>query len=399
VRSVIRGFLPLVLLLVLAETAVAGWRIIRLPFNGAWYEGLAVYRVAAVLERAGFGRGYYAVYAADAWPGADYSFGLRYAGDLNVQVQVALFDRWPFDPRARRYDLPLGPVLRRQDGWIDYRWRFSVAPDSPGDQLFILVEARTLGRHWPGGGFRHRVSLVAPALDPKNLPGQGVTYLQGPRDLVLAQPGEPLYGFEWMDPRPVGDDPPLGRDGCGQPPGDLIRNGDFCSGVQHWETTGPDSGAGIAVGAHGLRLFGRKEGVRSGLNQRLYVDVSGAETLLLRADLRIAREEKTAAGCRPVAPVVVSVCYEDEKRQAHCGPTSLWRAWTIFEQENDGCDARKTVARNRWFRYVEDLMQLRPRPRIIRSITVEGAGTGERDATVREIHLIDRGAIRWRDRP
>ncbi len=386
------------LLLSVGQASADGWRIARLPFNGTWYEGQAIYRVASILERSGvFGQGYYAIYAAEGWPGADYSFGLRYAADLNMKVRVAIFDRWPFEPDARRYDLPMGPVLRNRGDMVHYRWRFGISSRSPGDQFFILIEARTTGRHRRNGVFRHRVSLVSPAVESKKLFGRGVTYLEGPRDMMLASLDVPQsYGFEWLEPTPVGDGLPSDPDGCTRIPGDLIRNGDFCSGLLHWENSGTDAGSGIAVSDDGLRLFSRKGNIRSGLTQRIYADVGRAETLLLRADLRITREQRMVDGCRPVGPVVVSVCYEDARGDVHCADSTLWRAWTTLGQEDDDCSARRRIPKNRWFRFSENLMQLDPRPRIIRSVTVGGSGHGERDATIREVHLIERGGeIQW----
>ncbi|RME52190.1 MAG: hypothetical protein D6790_18895 [Caldilineae bacterium] len=377
------------------------WPVARLPHGGSWYRGEALYRVATALERSSrFSNGYYAIYAAEAVPGADYSFALRYKDELNRTVRVALYDRWPLDPGAKRYDLPMGPVLKRQDKTLHYRWRFSVSPRSPRGNLFILVEAQLKGEA-TRSPFHHRVRLLSPAPDPKNLMGRGVTYLHGPEDLVLASGGQehlseyvlllPVY----EDGRPVA--PPLNEVPI---PGDLVRNGDFRSGFLHWKSIdGSDREvAGFSIGPNGLRLHSDQPMLRSGISQELYADVRGARSLWLDIDLRILAEADKRTACGVDTPVFVTICYEDEQEQVHCAENSFRYFWTTVADIRP-CANHQLLKPGEWEHFSKDLMRLSPPPKLIRALTIAGGGPPGRDAEVREVHLVREGDEKWRARP
>lgn len=369
------------------------WTIARLPHTGHWYRGEALYRVATVLKRSSrFSAGYYAIYVAEAAPGSDYSFALRYEDELNRSVRVALYDRWPLDPKANRYDLPMGPVLKGQDKTVHYRWRFSLSPRSPEGDLFIVVEAQLKG-DMQRAPFRHRVRLLSPAPEPKNLIGNGVTYLRGPQDLVLAPDAQQNFAeYALLIPVYEGGQPLSPPSGTDSIRGDLVRNGDFRSGFLHWQSTGSrdSEAAGFSIGPNGLRLQSGQRMLRSGISQELYAEVGGARSLWLDLDLRILAEADTRTSCDVDSPVFVTICYEDARNQVHCAENAFSYSWTTVA-DSGPCANRQILRRGEWAHFSKDLMQLSPPPKLIRTLAIEGGGPPGRDAEVREIHLVRKG--------
>jgi hypothetical protein len=53
---------------------------------------------------------------------------------------ISLFDRWPYDPLAKRYDLLMGPVVTTNRKKIEYRWNMSISPTSISTLLYVAVE-------------------------------------------------------------------------------------------------------------------------------------------------------------------------------------------------------------------------------------------------------------------
>ncbi len=398
-RRALKITILLVVFTVLSMAAVAWAEVftaVRLPYDGGWYRGEAIYRVATALERSNrFESGYYAIYAATGRPGTTYSFGLRFEDELNRKVKVTLYDRWPLDAAAKPYDLPMGPVLKGQKNTLRYRWRFRLSPRSPEGDLFILVEAHTRGE-LRRAAFRHRVQLLSPAVEPKDLLGRGVTYLRGPQNFMLAaenQTDGEIY--QVLIPADEAYRRRMLVAGQGQIPGDLIRNGDFQAGLLHWQRMTRDEtrSSGFSLGPNGLRLQSKEEDFRAGLYQKLYADVRDARSLWLEIGFRILAE--TAGGaCDTDTPVFVTICYEDRQGKAHCADRAFRRAWTTLPLRA-GCPEKKRVRKGRWEYLTEDLTRLSPPPAIIRTLSIAGGGPIGRDAEIREIHLVKRGGDEW----
>ena len=356
---------PLIAALLLAASASAlatgpEWQISQvrpgIPATAAsWYwSGSALSRGIQVP------RGFLTVYTVYVIPGLQYTLQLS-APASPERLTVYLCDRWPL-LGGRHTRLPAGPVVARPHGHrLVYRWHIGIAPASTSGLLYVLVRAPSHGHH---PSFLPRLLLVAPPLASKNLLGRGITYLQGPSNFLLrGDTGEVSYVVHASDAVP----------NDWQPPGDLIANGDFTQGLEHWRASGGE--AGIAAGTDGLALG---PGTTPGIVQAVDRDVTGATSLLLWADVGI----DTHAGAKPPR-LVVSVCYLDQAGKRHCGDKAFR---VLFPQ------GTKTTphwpAAGQWYRYQTDLTKLRPAVARVESVALDGRSLDGGRARIRGIHLI-----------
>ncbi|NOY86751.1 MAG: hypothetical protein GXP52_05575 [Deltaproteobacteria bacterium] len=366
------------------------WRVMELPTTGNWFEGRAGYRPGFALGRgSAFGKGRYSIYLLELAPGSSYTLGLRYSSGVKNKPSVLLYDRWPLDPSARRYKLPVGPVMRTDPGKIEYRWRLSVSGRSRGNLAFVVVQAGA-GIAGAKGRFRHFMYLTTPAVQPKNRLGTGITYLRGPSDLML---GEPSPDIQYLVEYPFSRAGNRG-DREHRVAGELIDNGDFSRGLRHWELFSGNGESGdsgrVSVGNEGLRLGNEDTGDIAGVRQTVKWYVGDIHSLVLAAGLRIDRGKSGRFQQVDDPPVLqIAVCYADEEKREHCADDAYIREFTT-----DGgaqSNARFTRVENgRWHNFEDDLMGLSPRPDVIESVSITGLGLKNSEAWVQSISLVAR---------
>ncbi len=369
--------------------------VIELPTGSEYYHRVLPFDRGSPLQRGFyFGHGFHAVYLTRALPGRQYTLGFRYAANWRKRVEVMLFDRWPFSPGAQQFDLPHGPTLRGRFDQVELRWHLSISPESTGTLLYIMVEASdAIPERYEG--FPHDLFLAWPPIESRNQIGHGVTYLQGPENILLAEqaPGAPLLlsAIGTRQPGPVSLP-------AWEPPGDLIINGAFTAGLQHWSPIQAIHRSkrhveAISVGRDGLVLRGGKGESKSEVQQQLEVNVRGSTRLMLQARVKIIRQTEPGLGkSGDVSPLAISVCYDDIKGRPHCGKDAYThRFYSLKPNSRKSLRNGQWIPRGEWYWFRADLMRLSPRPVRIRSITINGSGRSKWQSQVREIHLIRHG--------
>jgi len=336
-----------------------------------------------------FANSYSLLYLVNLLPG-EYTLGLTYPA-MNRRVAVSLFDRWPYDSWSSRIDLPMGPTVRTNYKKIEYRWHMAISPLSTSTTLYIIVEVPPSNMGF--APFPHTVFIMGPPSGPLSTMARGVTFLEGPTNLVLSGEREAV-AYIVERPSLAIDQQPLPVFPI---PGDLVQNGWFKDGLNHWSphrnyAVSSDVNS-FSLQEQGLRIASAKGQNREGILQRIDADVSGAQSLILRADVKVTRQ--TLGGTGPdgrQAPVAIAVCYEDINGKEHCRDTLFWRGFFALAPEgpNQSVNGQK-VPEGVWYRYIYDLMQLDPKPKSIKFISLEGSGWPEREGWVREVHLIKGG--------
>jgi hypothetical protein len=369
-------------------------RAMQLPATGQWYEGTGFYRADTPLDRSGpLGNGVNTIYLVDLEPGLDYTLGLRYPADAGHELSVELFDRWPFDLKARRYKLPMGPVVRTNPERIEYRWRLGVSGRSQGNVAFVVLQTRPRSVT-STGRFRHFMYLTTPAVRPMNQVGTGITYLRGPSDLLLQQKTDPVaYVFEYPY---EGAGSLHGSQNEWRPDGNMIFNGDFQQGLQGWEMFSEQGDAAavdhLASGKEGLRIWSDAQALRSGVRQRLQRDVQTSRSLVLKINLRIDKDPKASSG-DDAAAVELTVCYLDTEGKDHCGDEA-YRAKFTTHRLARRADGTIRVIKGEWFPFEDELMDLDPRPQVIKSVAVAGSMGPGQNTWIRQVHLSERGGMK-----
>lgn len=369
-------------------------RALQLPATGQWYEGLGFDQAGTSLGRGGpLGNGYTTIYLANLEPGLDYTLGLRYPADTRNKIAVELFDRWPYDPKARRFKLAMGPVVRTDPDQIEYRWRLGVSGRSQGNIAFVVVQAGSRGVG-SANRFRHFMYLTTPAIRPMNQVGTGITYLRGPSDLLLHRTTGPVeyvieYPYERTGSRHYRQDE-------WRADGDLIFNGDFRQGLQGWDVFSEQGDAAavdhVATGREGLRIWGNGQALRSGVRQMIQRDVQGVDSLVLEMDLRIIKDSRVISGDAAAAAELI-VCYLDAEGKNHCGDKAYRVRFTTHRLARRG-DGTVRVKAGEWFPFQDELMNLDPRPRVIKSVAITGGQSPGQSAWISQIHLTERGGIK-----
>ena len=332
-----------------------------------------------------------ALYLLAVQPGTSYTLGLHFPSGQQ-KVRVRLYDRWPSAPGAKEIRLPMGPVVKTNPNGLRYYWRFSISPESTGSDLYITVEAAA-----PAGfpePVPYALFITSPPLIPSQIVGQGITFLQGPRNFRLV--GEEtlwVYAVERTEPPAEAERQfpllPL--------PGDLIKNGTFGEGLNHWqprrEGKAVDSLHTLSVQPEGLHLYSASEHGREGIRQEMHHHVSGAASLVLRAEIKVTRQTQGGTGqAGRQAPVLISVGYLDAEGQEHRGSGAYQAAFYLWESDSHQKGRHgQQVEKDRWVRFQTDLLQLEPEPKIITYIDIEGVGGPEREGWVREVHLLQQG--------
>jgi hypothetical protein len=332
--------------------------------------------------------GSHLLYAIPVRPGDFYSLGLTFPA-FHPGVAVTLFDRWPWTPGAQWVHLPF-PVSAAGTGPLQLSWRFGISRRSPGSLVYLAVETSSpldRDRHL----LPHTIFIHSPAMSRSV--GSDFHVMEGPRAFLAVgsdHTGQPAVGGaspsavesakagQWIPPELLNR--PL--------PGDLLRNGRFRQGLVHWAPSASAS-ALVAVTDQGLRLFSDKARGKVRVVQTLSEDVRGATALFLRTRVKVTKQTSPASD-REV-PVSVSICYEDVENVSRCGKQAFRHGFHILDPvEGDSPAGSQKVAVGLWVDYVVDLTRLEPRPAVIKSVAIEGAGWPEWEGWVEEIHLLRR---------
>lgn len=365
-----------------ATTPPGGWQVNELRLNAPTVGGFW-YGAASPLSRGlNVTQGYAALYAVEVLPGLNYTVQLTVPHSLKG-IQVFVYDRWPLLLKARAIPLPTGPVVvRPQARRVTYRWRVGVSARSTGSLLYMLV-------HYPRDPAHHRrlaprLLVASPPIGPSHHIGHGVTYLPGPRQLVLhGDRSAVAYVFH-----PAGPDSPTRSRPVWTVPGDLISNARFTGGLKNWV---PLTGASGQAAQPGVDTGGLALPAGTGVRQEVDADVSRAESLILWADVRLDGPSGDMLQQRGPG-FALAVCYQDEKGTRHCGDTAYRVSFSTAGErgsplKGDAQDPRQQVPAGRWVRYQTNLLDMNPPPVRIDSLTLRG-GEGVRAARVREVHLI-----------
>lgn len=395
-----RALMFLILALVLPVPAFAGpaagapqdgpleRRVVEIHLNDAPHTGEVIVSIEQV-QAAYFRNKVCAFYAIEVLPGLEYSIGLGYPSS-NRDVRISMFDRLPYLPGAKRVSLPAGPVVRTNSQKVEYRWRTGISKKSTSSLLFIAVEMKATDRLI--SPLPHTVSVMTPPESPIDMVGSGITFLEGPREFILRAGPYADVSYVVEKTRPATASFLLTLPIIG----DLLKNGWFRDGLNGWQThrnyevTGDvDS---VSLSDEGLRMVSSSTSGKEGVMQRIDADVSDAESLMLRADVKV--EKQAIGGTGPdgnTAPMAIALCYEDAEGREHCKDDMLWTGFYSIPpvEPNKSVNGQK-VPKGLWYRYITDIMQLEPRPRFIKYISLEGAGTPEREAWIRDVHLVKR---------
>ena len=332
------------------------------------------------------------LYSFEVIPGKTYTLGFSCPAWAR-QVAVSLFDKWPYASDARRHTLPMGPVVRSARKKIRYRWSLGIAPASVETLLYVAVEVQSTASG--KDAFPHTIFLSSQPTRPLSTMQQGITYLRGPGDFLLVGDRQPIAYVVQKE-----ESGAAGREGKPLPiPGDLIQNSCFADGLNHWrpqrnyfENWEVNS---FALQADGVKFSSSTSSAREGIMQSIEKDVSDAQALYLRADIKVDRQTLGGTGQDGhTAPLAIAICYEDRKGNPHCQNESYWRGFYSLEPgEGEHRRNGQKVPQGLWYRYIFDMMQLAAKPKYIHFIALEGSGWAQREAWVKNIHLIKKGTL------
>ena len=392
-RRIRQFLLPVAMALLIGPAAsdvtnagVSGMEVPGIVYQLLPTGGWQVHRAAVHARADGYGlslapAAHVAVYMADVLPGARYDLGLRLQRDLNTRIAVAVYDRPPWMEAARRYDLPMGPVVRTASPEVEYRWHIGIAPDSEGRRMYITVE---LDPGAPGStqDAWYAIYLARALRRPMDRLGRGVTYLPGPRNLELAGSGKQ---------RVVVVAPgPLMPDGVPVVPGwtpNLVHNGDFHRGLEGW-TLLPEGSADpaerVVIDGNGLVLRGGREMI--GVRQILQRKIVPGRPVMLHAMIRLQRE-KPDQDRASMPPLELRVCYLDEKDGEHCGSSAWRRRFVMLGMDQGGRDTVRIPA-GVWYAFDDDLGKAIPKPSVITRIEILGGANPGASAQVLKVRLF-----------
>ncbi len=375
----------MVVLLLWSLSAIASagtqddWRVMELGINAPVAVGGWWYRGGTPLARGlDVGGAYVALYAVEVLPGMQYTLQLSVPSSLQ-HIRAYLYDRWPLLAGARRVPLPNGPlVVAPGASRFVYRWRVGIAARSRSDLLYLLLR-------YPHAPARHsrwapRIAVYAPPLLPGRSLGAGVTYLQGPRALVLSGDA-PAVSYLLQPAEPIRQ---AAASPAWIPPGDLISNGHFRAGLKNWvpQVAGDSGRKAVTVDAGGLRLS-----PAAAVRQQLDADVAQASSLMLWTDLRL---NIGSHGTTAAPALVIALCYHDARGVGHCGNNARRiRFYSTTAKARTDVWSERRIPAGRWFHFQADVDKLKPTPTKLDSVALIAEGTAG-TVQVREIHLIER---------
>jgi hypothetical protein len=354
------------------------------------FKGNLAYRNSWLSNDFYYNRSYVVLYSFEVIPGQDYTLGFSCPAWAR-NVAVSLFDKYPYASGARRYTLPMGPALHAGRKTSHYRWRMGIARDSVDTLLYVAVEVPS--KEPVRDKLPHTIFLSDRPTNPMSSINQGITCLRGPDDFLLTHHPQPIAYVVQKE-----DQPAAGDEAAPLPiPGDLIQNSSFADGLNHWRPHRDYleywNVKTFVLEAEGLKFSSDTPCPREGIMQRIEKDVSDAQALYLRADIKVVRQALGGTGPEGrTAPVAIAICYQDTNGQKHCEKDIFWRGFYSLEpvEGQQGTNGRK-VPENLWYRYIFDMMQLEPKPKYIHFIALESSGWAQRVAWVKNIHLIKKG--------
>lgn len=149
---------------------------------------------------------------------------------------------------------------------------------------------------------------------------------------------------------------------------------------------------------HGMQLKSALSSKRAGLLQKIEADVSGFKSLVLTAEVLVEKQSLSGTGYNGrEAPLALFVTYTDVNGIKHDSlPMTaadtlnrmFWRGLYILKPQPPATGANGMLLEaGKWSTVKFDLLQLDPKPMIIHSLGVEGAGRPPRDASVKRISL------------
>ena len=366
------------------------WHVVELMLDSRPYPGAIPYRNSWLNTSHHISGGYAVLYSIELIPGGHYTLGLScpsYAGDM----AVVLFDRWPGSPGSRMITLPMGPLVRTSTKSLEYRWNLGISPKSTSTLLYVSVEGRPSNlKH---SELPHTVFLRSTPTNPASRVGRGITYLQGPQNLVLTGEREQV-AYLVRKPEVEREAEAESTSMVMAIPGDLVHNGWFTQGLNYWD---PHHNYEVnqdiktfSLEKDGLRIFSTASHEREGVMQQLDADVSDADTLILRADVRV--DTQTLGGTGPQgreAPIAIAVGCETDNGEGYVQEHIFWQGFYCLEPQepNLGKNGQK-VPQGLWYRYIINLMQIEPKPKRIKFIALEGSGWPERVGWITDVHLI-----------
>lgn len=296
--------------------------VVELPLGGYHHHNQMLYPTRGFR----YSGSYSLVYLVNILPG-EYSVVMSYpVGTVNLTPAVSIFDRWPYDSQARRFDLPMGPTVRSKPKKIEYRWHVGISPKSTSTLLYISVEVPAGG--YGSAAFPHSVSIISPPSMPVNTLDRGVTFLTGPTDLVLAS-GQEAVSY-------VVERPEQAFDTSALPvlpiPGDLVKNGSFKDGLNGWlpqrDRIASQDVVSFSLQDKALRITGASGKVREGVMQKINADVTGAASLILRADVKVIEQTLGGTGTDGSdAPVALAVGYRDAAGKEVSKDLLFWKGF------------------------------------------------------------------------
>jgi hypothetical protein len=334
------------------------------------------------------------VYLVNTFPGS-YNLNFSYpAGNINMKPVISLFDRWPYDPIAKRYELPMGPKGIKNRNQIEYSWNMGISRMSTSSLLYIAVELSS-GMNC-STYFPHDIYITAPAISPMHTLEKGVTFLQGPADLVLSGGVDVSLSYA-VDKAEAGSDASASNLPVMPIKGDIVKNGSFKDGLSYWVThrdrLQADDVKTFSLSDGILKIKAADENAREGLMQEINTDVKDAASVVLMADVMV--KEQTQAGLGPDskdAPIAIAVGYKDAAGNDNSETLVFYKGfYSLKPEEKDKTIDGQLVIRDQWYRNIFDLMQLEPKPVFIQYISIEGSGWPAREGWIRDIHLIKSG--------
>ena len=289
----------------------------------------------------------------------------------------------------------MGPHVRTKSKTFKYRWSLGISSKSSSTLLYIAVTMRPSDIA-KSSSMAHTVFITTFKTKPMSTMGQGITYLQGPNEFILA--GE-QNTVSYVIKKPVSSFD-LSKIPTSPIHGDLIKNAWFKDGLNYWK---PHKNYSISqdvdffsLQSDGLKISSLSENNKAGILQIIEKDVTDADTLTLRVDVKVSKQ--TLGGTGPEgkdAPIAVAVSYKarnDKNDKSDPGSNIFWKGFFSLDPVEPMKNANgQKVPEGLWYRYIFNLMQLKPKPKFINFISLEGSGWPEREGWVKDVHLIKRG--------
>jgi hypothetical protein len=164
----------------------------------------------------------------------------------------------------------------------------------------------------------------------------------------------------------------------------LLTNGDFSSGLKAWKLI--KIGAGKEMYAKVIKNdftypfaleIKRRGSMRvkgeMGVIQVLNKDVSKYTQLILKADIKVIYSSLESDGRRGGAyPIGIRIDYIDTADKPH-----LWRHGFLYAKKINYPQIGEQIPQDKWYSYISpNLMELEPKPKIIKEIRLSGSGWG-----------------------